>query len=586
MNLNENNKLNPSEYMKIDWDVPIEMEDGAILYADVFRPTEPGKYPVILSHGVYGKGLPIERLRHRLFKLASSMSNNSAGNVFGSDLADAVIPSKYIDIAEDDYRAWEVVDPTEWVPHGYVCVRVDSRGSGSSPGKLDPLCPREIKDYAACIEWAGVQSWSTGRVGLCGKSYYAMSQWLVAALKPSHLAAICVWHGWSDWYRDATRHGGIMYEFWKNFWYPQLALPVQNGLGPEAGVNPHSSRPIGGNTTLDYNTLVKNRADIVSGIRTHPFEDEHYYKVRTPHLEEIIVPVLASADWSDHDLHLRGTIRGFKNVKSKDKWLEIHAGGQFDDEISVDMQRRFFDYHLKETQNNWNDAPPVQLALRQVDGSATICRSSAWPIPNTKWTPYYFDFSNNSMGINEPTAASKLSYNADGDEVTIYSQTMTEDITIVGPVSATLWISSSTADADFFLVLNAIDPAGKLVELRDHRAGLTPMTVGWLRASHRAIDPKRSTPWQPYHTHTSSEPLIPDQIYKVDVELCPTSLHLPAGSKLCLTIKGNSPAHNDPVDRPVELFNNIVTIYNAPNMKSQLLIPVITKHNDYLGGNF
>ncbi|WP_208919998.1 CocE/NonD family hydrolase [Paenibacillus uliginis] len=49
--------------------------------------------------------------------------------------------------------------PTDWVPHGYVVVRVDSRGSGSSPGKLDPLCPREIKDYAACIEWAGVQCW-------------------------------------------------------------------------------------------------------------------------------------------------------------------------------------------------------------------------------------------------------------------------------------------------------------------------------------------------------------------------------------------------------------------------------------------
>lgn len=77
--------------MQIDWDVPIEMDDGAIVYADVFRPTAPGKYSVILIHGVYGKGLPIERPRHRLFKLANSMSNKTVGDVFGADLADAVV---------------------------------------------------------------------------------------------------------------------------------------------------------------------------------------------------------------------------------------------------------------------------------------------------------------------------------------------------------------------------------------------------------------------------------------------------------------------------------------------------------------
>ncbi|GIO29714.1 MULTISPECIES: CocE/NonD family hydrolase [Paenibacillus] len=578
-------KLESVESMQIDWDVPIEMDDGAIVYADVFRPAMPGKYPVILSHGVYGKGLPIQRFRHRLFQLVNTTPNKSVGDVFGADLADAVVPNTSMEIDEDDYRVWEVVNPTDWVPHGYVVVRVDSRGSGSSPGRLDPLCPREIEDYAACIEWSGVQSWSNGRVGLCGKSYYAMSQWLVAAKKPSHLAAICVWHGWSDWYRDATRHGGIMYQFWENFWYPQLALPVQHGIGPEAGFNPHSSRPIAGNTALDSDTLARNRADIVNDIRTHPFEDEHYYKVRTPQLDQITVPVLASADWSDHDLHLRGTIRGFEKISSKNKWLEIHAGGQFDDEASVDLQRRFFDYHLKETQNNWDDQSPVQLALRKADGSSATVEASAWPIPGTEWRPYYFDFSTHSLEINEPAAASQVSYKADGDGVTVYSQAMTEDTTIVGPVSAALWMSSTTADADLFLVLNAVGPDGELVELRDHRAGLTPMTVGWLRASHRALDPERSTPWQPYHTHTSSEPLVPGQIYKVDVELRPTSLLLPAGYRLCLTIKGNGPAHNDPVDRPAQIFNNTVTVYNAPDMKSQLLIPVVPMHNDHLGEN-
>lgn len=73
-------------------------------------------------------------------------------------------------------------------------------------------------------------------------------------------------------------------------------------------------------------------------------------------------------------------------------------------------------------------------------------------------------------------------------------------------------------------------PDGELVELRDHSTGLTTMTEGWLRPSHRALDPERSTPWLSYHTHTSSEPLVPGQIYKLDIEL-------PSGYRLCITIR-------------------------------------------------
>jgi putative CocE/NonD family hydrolase len=89
-------------------------------------------------------------------------------------------------------------------------VRVDSRGAGRSPGLLDLLSAREIRDYYLAIEWAGTRSWSSGRVGLCGISYYAMNQWLVAATRPPHLAAILPWEGASDHYRDMSHHGGIL----------------------------------------------------------------------------------------------------------------------------------------------------------------------------------------------------------------------------------------------------------------------------------------------------------------------------------------------------------------------------------------
>ena len=88
------------------------------------------------------------------------------------------------------YQSWEVVDPEKWVPHGFACVRVDSRGCGCSPGVIDHFSPRETKDFYDCIEWAGVQPWSNRKVGLNGISYYGINQWHVASLQPPHLAAI------------------------------------------------------------------------------------------------------------------------------------------------------------------------------------------------------------------------------------------------------------------------------------------------------------------------------------------------------------------------------------------------------------
>src|SRR5450756_718313 len=86
------------------------------------------------------------------------------------------------------------------------------------------------KDYHDCIEWAGVQAWSNGKVGLSGVSYYAMNQWQVASLQPPHLAAMCMWEGAADWYRDSTHHGGIKSTFW-DVWYPVQVTTIQYGLG-------------------------------------------------------------------------------------------------------------------------------------------------------------------------------------------------------------------------------------------------------------------------------------------------------------------------------------------------------------------
>ena len=151
--------------MQIDWDVPIEMDDGVVLRADVYRPAEQGKFPVILSYGPYAKGLSFQEGYKgnwaRLTKAAPEVLQNSSNK----------------------YQNWELIDPEKWVPDGYVLVRVNSRGAGRSPGHLDVWSAREAQDLYECVEWAGTQDWSNGKVGINGISYYAMNQWQVGALQ-------------------------------------------------------------------------------------------------------------------------------------------------------------------------------------------------------------------------------------------------------------------------------------------------------------------------------------------------------------------------------------------------------------------
>jgi Xaa-Pro aminopeptidase len=131
--------------MVIEWDVPITMDDGLVLRADVFRPGGPGQYPVILTYGPYAKGLAFQegyadQWRHMVAEhpdVAHGSSNR--------------------------YQNWETVDPEKWVPDGYACVRADSRGAGHSPGFLDPFSPREAHDLYECVEWAAVREWRLTR---------------------------------------------------------------------------------------------------------------------------------------------------------------------------------------------------------------------------------------------------------------------------------------------------------------------------------------------------------------------------------------------------------------------------------------
>ncbi len=566
--------------MKIDWDVPITMDDGLVLRADVYRPIKDGKYPTILSYGPYAKGLSFQEGYPSCWeRMVEQHPDVPAGST-------------------NKYQAWEVVDPEKWVPDGYVCVRVDSRGAGRSPGIIDHFSPRETKDFYNCIEWAAVQPWSNGKVGLNGISYYGINQWHVATLQPPHLAAMCIWEGAADWYRDMTHHGGILSVFWKN-WYDMQVKTVQYGLGARGPKNPVTGVPACGDETLPENELARNRADLGGEILAHPLDDE-FHKARSPVWSKVKVPFLSAANWGGQGLHPRGNFEGFVRAASRQKWLEAHGiehWTHFYTDYGVSLQKRFFDYFLKGKKNGWDKQPKVQLQVRHPGEKFVERHETAWPIPRTKWTKFYLNPADRSLGTTPVKADTKLDYEALGDGLTFTSAPLSEPVEITGPAAAKLFLSSSTRDADVFLVLRLFAPDGQEVVFQGALDPHTPIGQGWLRASHRKLDRKLSLPYRPYHTHDEVQPLTPGQPVELDVEIWPTSIVVPKGHRIALSVRGKDyeypgPAarlsnmknpmtgcgpfmHDDPQDRPREIFGGRNTLHFAPGKAPYVLLPVI-----------
>ncbi len=566
--------------MLISWDVPLEMDDGLVLRADIYAPPEPGQYPVLLSYGPYAKGLSFQEGYPSAWqRMADQHPDVTAGS-------------------SNKYQSWEVVDPEKWVPHGYVCVRVDSRGTGRSPGYVDHFSPRETKDFYNCIEWAGVQPWSNGKVGLAGISYYAINQWHVAALQPPHLAAICPWEGAADWYRDMTHHGGILCTFWDN-WYDMQVKTVQHGLGERGPVNANNGQPVAGPETLSEKDLAANRCDFGLDILEHPLDDE-YHQNRSTDWSRVQVPVLSSGNWGGQGLHLRGNTEGFVRAASTQKWLEMHGlehWTEFYTDYGRELQKKFFDYFLKGEDNGWDKQPPVQLQVRKVDGFE-LRYADDWPLPGTQWQRFYLDLQSQKLTSEPNPAEASLSYEALGDGLSFMSEPLEKELNLIGPLAARVFASSSTEDLDLFLTLQVFDPKGEEVVFQGAIDPHTPIAQGWLRASHRKLDRELSTEYRPYHTHDEKQPLTPGEVFPLEVELWPTCLVVPAGYRLGLSVRGSDYVyqgadgedrlsnfkndltgcgpflHNDPRDRPVETFGGTYRLHGGSDLAGYLLIPV------------
>ena len=568
--------------MRIDWDVPIKVNDGLVVRADVYRPLGDGSYPVIMNYGPYGKMLRFEDLYVDQWRImCEEYPEVPAGST-------------------NQYQNWETVDPEKWVPDGYSLVRVDSRGAGRSPGVMDLWSAREAQDLYDCIEWAAAQPWSTGKIGLNGISYYAMNQWQTAALRPPHLSAICIWEGSADYYRDMVFHGGI-YCPSRQAWFRSQILSVQHGRGSNGLRSTMTGDWVAGPETLSEEELGALRRDFVAESAAAPLASDKFWTERLPDFAKIETPLLSAGNWGGQGLHPRGNFEGFMRSGSKEKWLEGHGKEhwtEFYTDYGVTLQKRFFGHFLKGEDTGWAEQSQVLLQVRHPGENFVTRGEDQWPLTRTQWTKFHLHPEGHVLSTEPLTHDGSVTYGGLSQGVTFLTEPLQQETEITGPIAAKLFVSSATEDADLFLVVRVFSPDMVEVTFAGAIDPHTPIGLGWLRASHRKLDQELSTPYWPYHTHDEVQKLRPGEIYELDIEVIPTCIVVPNGYRIGLSVRGRDYRwaggavkglgthaakfsgvgnfrHDDAGDRPIETFGGDVTLHSGPDHQGYLLLPII-----------
>lgn len=512
--------------MLIERDVMVPTRGGFEIAANVYRPNKAGRFPVILSMGPYGKDdLPAEY---------DGLFEN--GQIFVSE-----------------HAAFETPDPEYWIHFDYVVIAADSAGSGKSGGDNELFGPIEMEAFYDVIEWAGEQPWSNGNVGLNGESYFGVSQWFVAALNPPHLKAVIPGEALVDVYRDAARHGGIPSSFTVGW----MTYRIRPGLAPGA-------------------RLLR---DLEAALQEHPLFDDYWSSI-LPELGAVDVPAYVIASWPDHGLHTRGTLIGFEQISSEEKWLEIHGRKKWEyyySRDSLERQRRFFDQYLKGIDRGMADVPAVRYERRNAFYDGEIRFADDWPLRNTEARSLFLTPDGNLA--DEPlTGAVALSYDAEDPGAQLsFSHTFETDTEITGTANLTLWVQADGADdMDLFVGLSKLDRDGNEVLMagyNDVEDG--HVASGWLRVSHRELDLERSTELRPFLSHRRALPLSPGERVEVQVEILPSSTLFRAGESLVLRIQGTELPGAGGIDHilGVNAGNHVVHVGGAT--PSRLVLPVI-----------
>ncbi|MFC2071158.1 CocE/NonD family hydrolase [Chloroflexota bacterium] len=550
----------------VETDVKIRLPDGVKLSCDVFRPDSEGKYPAILGYHCYhqsGQTGPIKPGRNTTAWVRNPGEERTRASL-------------------------ESGDPNFFVRRGYVHVLCNTRGTGKSEGKWDFTGPIEVQDAYEVIEWIATQPWCDGNVGMFGISYFGWAQLFAATLNPPHLKAIFCPDAATDLYRDLCYSGGILIHRWLVGWSRSSLTYAdcrpenhsKNELGEEGYRN--AIAELLQNDDIKYaSELIPVLKDPEAGpnpfimdVALHPFYDK-FWEERTVNYEKIKVPAYIGASWVQYRIHLPAAFRSWEKLDVPKKML-IYSELNLDRPL-YQLQHeavRWFDYWMKGIDTGIMDEPPVRLLIR---GTNEWKESTDWPLPETKWTPFYLHedgllfehehWPNEGSDSYEdsPWMRGSLKY---------ATPMLIENTEVVGPIMLKLYASTTDTEILWVVWLLEIDPQGKE----------TVLTKGWLRGSHRELDMQQSKPWEPIYTHAKSEPLTPGNIYEFNIKVVPTGTLFKAGSRIGLKISSVDEDQHPPYEADTYSLTlrrtspSRVTVFHNEDYPSYLLLP-ITKGN-------
>jgi uncharacterized protein len=464
-------------------DVPVTLRDGTIIYTDIYRPVGKMNIPALISWSYFGK---------------------RPGDGFDEWQIMGVPPGTVSRMTK-----FESPDPAYWCRHGYAVANVDPRGCGHSLGDINMFGTQDGRDGYDFIEWLATQHWCNGKVGMSGNSGVAMTQWRIAAEKPSHLACIAPWEGTGDLYRESLYEGGI----------------------PALGFSDFIVGSLTGPGYVDDN---------VAMARQYPFMNE-YWEDKIPRWRDIRIPTYTTVCWNH--FHLRGSMEGFRKIRSPKKWLRCHREFEWPDTYStagLEDLRRFFDRYLKDIRNGWELTPRIRLEV--MDAYEYDFQSNRpekeFPLARTEYRKLYVDAAKGAMSFEPVATESKTAYDAQ-EGFTTFDVKFNETTEITGYMKLRLWVEAEgNDDMDMFIAIQKLDEAGNWVPV-NVLGEPHPGAWGKMRVSHRELDPKLSTDFQPVQAHKKEEKLFPGEIVPVDIEIWPHSRIWHKGQQLRVLVSGH-----------------------------------------------
>jgi uncharacterized protein len=514
--------LSPPRYDAMtENDIAVPMRDGVALLADIHRPVTQDKAPALIAISPYPRQMQYLGL-----------------------------PVGFVEAGQSDF----------FVPRGYAHVIVNCRGSGGSGGRYELTGPAEHRDLYDLVEWVAAQSWCDGNVGMIGVSYFAIEQFNAAIQQPPHLKAIFPWSGTVDWYREIFWHGGIPTGGFATKYFPAI------GMANRANPNFYRSAFF---RLLDrllqrpalHRRLAQPHDNPVSMLGRalrfpyprHPWDDiylavaaEHqlydeFWRQRdtTERLGDIRIPVYLGADWDNVSVHLQTPFLALERIAPdvpRRVTMAPRGALQWPWESLHVEALAWFDHWLKGADTGIMEGKPIRF---YVEGADEWREADVWPLPDTRFerlhlgadgalaageaAPGSRDYLylprslNRPRNANAPDLPARLSWD---------TPPFAGAVEIIGPPRLRLCASSSAIDTDWIVKLEAVTPDGKVRAL----------TQGWLRASHRALDPSRSTAYRPEHPHDAAEALRPGEATWFEIAILPTAHRFLTGHRLRLSL--------------------------------------------------